>query len=65
MAQTLRLPDEVKEALRETAAREGRSEHDVIVTAVQWYTADRTGCRDALIDTVLERDAHLLERLAQ
>jgi predicted transcriptional regulator len=65
MAQTLRLPEDVKEALRETAAREGRSEHDVIVTAVQRYTADRNGRRDALIDTVLERDARLLERLAQ
>lgn len=53
------------EALRETAAREGRSELEVIVTAVQRHTADRTGRRDALIDPIAERDSHLLERLVQ
>lgn len=59
----LRLNDEQTEALRETAAREGRSMQEVAITAVMSYITDRTRRRDQLIDQILTDHADVLDRL--
>lgn len=64
MAMTLRLPDDVQEALRETADREGRSMQAVVVEAVRVYTAERTRRRDEAIARIVRDHAATLDRLA-
>ncbi|GAA3800921.1 ribbon-helix-helix protein, CopG family [Cellulomonas soli] len=64
MATTLRLPPELQARLKETAAREHRSEHAVIVEAIERYTADRDRRRDIALARVLERDQAILDALA-
>lgn len=64
MAMTLRLPDDVQDALRETADREGRSMQAVVVEAVRVYTADRTRRRDEAIARIVRDHAGTLDRLA-
>jgi len=51
---TLRLTDDETDALRERAAREGRSMQDVARSAVREYI-DRTSRRE-LLDNVLDRE---------
>lgn len=63
MAMTLRLSEELDAALRETAAREGRSLHEVVVLALEDYTSKREKKRDALIARVMSEDSEALERL--
>lgn len=63
MAMTLRLSDEQVAALRETAAREGRSMHETIVIAIDEYVSRRTKKRDALIAQILLEDREVLDRL--
>ena len=65
VSKTLRLPSHVQEALRLTAAREGRSENAVTVDAIERYTSERTRRRDEAIARILTEDAELLDRLAQ
>jgi len=64
MAMTLRLPDDVQDALRETADREGRSMQAVVVEAVRVYTADRTRRRDEAVARLVHDHAATLDRLA-
>jgi hypothetical protein len=67
MAMTLRLTDDEAEALRETAAREGRSMQEVARGAVREYI-DRTSRRqllDRVLDEELPRYAEALERLGE
>ncbi|MBO9533411.1 MAG: ribbon-helix-helix protein, CopG family [Solirubrobacteraceae bacterium] len=67
MAMTLRLTDDETAALRDRAAREGRSMQDVARAAVREYV-ERTDRRD-LIDTALDREipryAEALRRLGE
>lgn len=64
---TLRLSDELAAALRELAAREGRSVHEVAVMAVEaWVAADRRSRHvDAMFDDVAAEDADLVDRLSR
>lgn len=64
MAMTLRLKDELQDALRETAEREHRSMQDVARTAIEEYTSKRTVMRDELLDSITAERADLLDRLA-
>jgi plasmid stability protein len=67
MAMTLRLTDDETDALRERAAREGRSMQDVARSAVREYI-DRTSRRellDAVLDQELPRYSEALRRLGE
>ncbi|WP_258725549.1 ribbon-helix-helix domain-containing protein [Cellulomonas sp. NS3] len=64
MATTLRLSPELQARVKETAAREQRSEHAVIVEAIERYTSERDRRRDAALARVLERDKPILDALA-
>ena len=67
MAMTLRLTDDETEALRTTAAREGRSMQEVARGALREYI-ERTSRRrllDEVLDEELPRYAEALERLGQ
>ena len=67
MAMTLRLTDEETEALRERAAREGRSMQEVAREAVRDYI-ERTSKRELLDDVVAQeipRYAEALRRLGE
>jgi plasmid stability protein len=67
MAMTLRLTDEETEALRQRAAREGRSMQDVARAALREYI-ERTSRRE-LLDQVLDEElppfAEALRRLGE
>ncbi len=67
MAMTLRLTDVEHAALRSAAEREGRSQHEVIRSALEEYL-DRHS-RQALLDRVLDRElpryAEALRRLGE
>lgn len=67
MAFVVKLNPEDTEALREQAAREHRSMHEVAVLAIQArIAADRRGAvLDALYDAAAVEDAELLDRLAK
>jgi len=67
MAFVVKLDPEDTEALREQAAREHRSMHEVAVLAIKARIgADRrTAVIDELFDTAAAEDAELLNRLAQ
>jgi plasmid stability protein len=67
MAMTLRLSDDEANALRQRAAREGRSMQDVARTALREYI-DRTSRRellDRMLDDELPRYAEALRRLGE
>jgi len=64
MAMTLRLPDDVQGALKETAEREGRSMQAVVIEAVRVYTADRSRRRDEAVARLVRDHATTLDRLA-
>jgi hypothetical protein len=66
MAFVLKLGPEDQEALREQAAREHRSMHEVAVLAIQQRigTARRNEVLDALTDQIFDEDAKLLDILA-
>lgn len=61
----LKLAPEDQEALREQAAREHRSMHEVAVLAIQQRigTARRNAVLDALTDEIFDEDAKLLSIL--
>lgn len=61
----LRLSDEEKAALRDAAAREGRSMNDIARQAIREYTSGRQERLDTLIEEVVTRDATLLSRLGE
>jgi hypothetical protein len=64
---TLRLTDDETDALRERAAREGRSMQDVARSAVREYI-DRTSRRELLddvLDQELPRYSEALRRLGE
>lgn len=65
MAFVLKLAPEDQEALREQAAREHRSMHEVAVLAIQQRigTARRNAVLDALTDEIFDEDAKLLSIL--
>ena len=63
MAMTLRLPDELQDALRTTAEREHRSMQAVALEAIERYTSERARRLDAVVDRVLADDADLIHRL--
>ena len=67
MAFVVKLNPEGTEALREQAAREHRSMHEVAVLASKSrVNADRRAAvLDELFDRVVVEDAELLDRLAQ
>ena len=67
MAMTLRLDDDVVEALRRRAEREGRSMQQVARIAIRDYLErmDEDEAVDAIAREGARRYAHLLERLAQ
>ena len=67
MAMTLRLSEQETEALRATAAAEGRSMHEVARTAVAAYVdrTSRTREIDAILDVELPRWADALRRLGE
>jgi hypothetical protein len=66
MAFVLKLGPEDQEALREQAAREHRSMHEVAVLAIQQRigTARRNEVLDAVTDQIFDEDAKLLDVLA-
>ncbi len=67
MAMTLRLDDEETDALRERAAREGRSMQEVARQAVRDYI-ERTSRRellDRVLDEEIPRFAEALRRLGE
>lgn len=64
---TLRLTDDETDALRQRAAREGRSMQDVVRSAVREYI-DRTSRRELLddvLDDELPRYTEALRRLGE
>jgi hypothetical protein len=63
MAMTLRLTEEDTTALRRKAEEEGRSMQEVALTAVREYTRDRPARVQRLLDTIMETDAAIIERL--
>ena len=67
MAFVIRLSPEDTEALREQAAREHRSMHEVAVLAIQARVAAdrRAAVLDELYDAAANEDAELLDRLAK
>lgn len=65
VSRTLRLPEHLQEALRETARREGRSENAVVVAAIERYTTERTRRRDEALARIVAEDRALLDRLAE
>ncbi len=67
MAFVLKLSPEDSEALREQAAKEHRSMHEVAVMAIQQRinTARRSAALDALMDEIVTEDAKLLDILAR
>jgi len=67
MAMTLRLTDDEADALKQRAAREGRSMQDVARSAVREYI-DRTSRRellDEVLDQELPRYSEALRRLGE
>ncbi len=63
---TLRLDDERERRLRLVADEEGRAMHAVVVTAIDDYLARRNAKEFGdLADTIIERHAALLARLAE
>lgn len=67
MAMTLRLDEQETDALRQRAAREGRSMQDVARQAVREYI-DRTSTRELLddvLDEEIPRYAEALRRLGE
>ena len=67
MAFVGKLSPEDTEALREQAARERRSMHEVVVLAIQARIAAdrRAAVLDELFDQAVSEDAELLDRLAR
>jgi len=67
MAFVLKLSPEETEALRELAAREHRSMHEVAMLAIRSRiaAARRTEVLDQLFDAAAAEDAELLDRLAR
>lgn len=65
MAMTLRLDPADAAALRETAAREHLSQHEVVLRAVRAYTSGRQRRLEDAIARVTERDAEALDRLGK
>jgi hypothetical protein len=67
MAFVVKLSPEDTEALREQAARERRSMHEVAVLAIQARIAAdrRAAVLDELFDQAVSEDAELLDRLAR
>lgn len=67
MAFVVKLSPEDTEALREQAAREHRSMHEVAVLAIQARVAAdrRSAVLDSLFDDAAAEDAELLDRLAK
>lgn len=67
MAFVVRLSPEDTEALREQAAREHRSMHEVAVLAIQARIAadQRAAVLDQIFDAAAAEDAELLDRLAR
>ena len=67
MAFVVKLSPEDTEALREQAAREHSSMHEVAVLAIQArIAADRRAAKlDELFDSAAAEDADLLDRLAK
>lgn len=62
---TLRLSDEETEALRRKAAEEGRSMQEVARTAIGRYTGGADERFRSLVQSVVDRDRELLDRLAR
>jgi predicted transcriptional regulator len=67
MAFVVRLSTEETEALREQAAREHRSMHEVAVLAIRARVAAdrRAAVLDELFDRTVVEDAELLDRLSK
>ena len=67
MAFVVRLSPEETEGLREQAAREHRSMHEVAVLAIRGRISSdrRAAVLDELFDGAVVEDAALLDRLAQ
>ncbi|RKT86241.1 hypothetical protein SAMN05421805_102137 [Saccharopolyspora antimicrobica] len=65
MAMTLRLTDEDNAKLREVSEREGRSMHEIAVTALREYFARQEEFRADQVRRFLEEDAELLELLSR
>lgn len=61
----LRLTDEESEALRATAAQEGRSMQEVDRAAIAQYVSERPQRLAAAIKRVRTEDRELLERLSR
>lgn len=64
MAMTLRMTDELTDALRKTSEREGLSMQAVAVRAIQQYTSRREHLRDELLRTLVVEDRAVVDRLA-
>ena len=62
---TLRLSDADDAALTAAAEREHTSKHEVVLRALREYTSGRQRRLEAATARVLDRDAELLDRLAQ
>ncbi|NYJ75590.1 CopG family transcriptional regulator [Allobranchiibius huperziae] len=64
MAMTLRMTDELTEALRQTSEREGLSMQAVAVRAIEEYTSRHAHLRDQLLSTLVVEDRAVIARLA-
>ena len=65
MAINLRLTDAETDALRQKAAKEGRSMQEVARAAIAEYVSSRPQRLVATIERVRTEDAELLERLGR
>lgn len=62
---SLRLPDALHDALRRQASVEHLSANELVVRVLTDALDARKRRRDELIAKIMERDAELLDRLAQ
>lgn len=67
MAMTLRLSEQEAAALKQQAEREGRSQHEVIRSALEQYLdlQSRRALLDHVLDAELPRYAEALRRLGE
>lgn len=67
MAMTLRLPDEVDEALTALAQRQGRSKQEIATTAIRSYVEEafRRTLLEHVLDEQLPRYEDALRRLGE
>lgn len=64
MPRTLRLSPEAEHAVAAIAEAEHISQNEAVNRALLDYAAKRTAVSDALLSTIVDEDAEILDRLA-